>query len=136
MKLTSLKKAVHKRTRMRRAEPGSQTPPMPWGSSSGRPPQAPSSDGRVIKPLVLWLLLLGGVRAADDWPQWLGPQRDAVWRESGIVEKFSADGPPVRWRTPAGIRKRVHRPGAQQANILGGGPLGFWRIRLFILGEH
>jgi outer membrane protein assembly factor BamB len=23
---------------------------------------------------------------ADDWPQWGGPQRDLVWRESGIVE--------------------------------------------------
>jgi outer membrane protein assembly factor BamB len=39
---------------------------------------------------------------ADDWPQWLGPQRDSVWRESGIIQKFPADGPPVRWRTPIG----------------------------------
>jgi len=35
---------------------------------------------------------------ADDWPQWLGPNRDSVWRETGIVERFSEDGPPVRWR--------------------------------------
>ncbi len=39
---------------------------------------------------------------ADDWPQWLGPQHDAVWRETGIVGKFPAEGPPVRWRTPIG----------------------------------
>jgi len=39
---------------------------------------------------------------ADDWPQWLGPQRDAVWRETGIVESFPAGGPPVRWRTKIG----------------------------------
>ncbi len=39
---------------------------------------------------------------ADDWPQWLGPERDGVWRESGILEKFPADGPTVRWRTPIG----------------------------------
>ena len=39
---------------------------------------------------------------ADDWPQWLGPQRDAVWRETGILEKFPAGGPKVRWRTPIG----------------------------------
>lgn len=38
----------------------------------------------------------------EDWPQWLGPQRDAVWRETGIVEKFPSGGPPVRWRTPIG----------------------------------
>jgi outer membrane protein assembly factor BamB len=35
---------------------------------------------------------------ADDWPQWLGPQRDGVWREKGIVEKFATNGPPVLWR--------------------------------------
>src|SRR5215470_20434613 len=39
---------------------------------------------------------------ADDWPQWLGPQRDSVWRESGIVEKFPDAGPPIRWRAPIG----------------------------------
>ena len=39
---------------------------------------------------------------ADDWPQWLGPQRDAVWRESGILAKFPEGGPKSRWRTPIG----------------------------------
>lgn len=38
----------------------------------------------------------------DDWPQWLGPQRDAVWRETGILEKFPANGPSVRWRIAIG----------------------------------
>lgn len=38
----------------------------------------------------------------DDWPQWLGPQQDAVWRETGILEKFPAKGPQVRWRTEIG----------------------------------
>jgi outer membrane protein assembly factor BamB len=37
---------------------------------------------------------------ADDWPQWLGPQRDGIWRETGIVERFPAGGPPERWRVP------------------------------------
>ena len=35
---------------------------------------------------------------ADDWPQWLGPQRDGVWREAGTVDKFPADGPKIKWR--------------------------------------
>jgi outer membrane protein assembly factor BamB len=39
---------------------------------------------------------------ADDWPQWQGPRADGVWREMGIVEKFPAGGPPVRWRVPVG----------------------------------
>jgi outer membrane protein assembly factor BamB len=39
---------------------------------------------------------------ADDWPQWLGPQRDGVWRENGILERFPKNGPKVRWRSPVG----------------------------------
>jgi outer membrane protein assembly factor BamB len=49
---------------------------------------------------LLGLFALGAGAQADDWPQWLGPQRDAVWRETGILEKFPNQGPPVRWRTP------------------------------------
>lgn len=37
---------------------------------------------------------------ADDWPQWMGPKRDNVWRETGILEKFPAAGPKVVWRAP------------------------------------
>jgi outer membrane protein assembly factor BamB len=47
---------------------------------------------------VLLLSSLGAARA-DDWPQWLGPQRDGVWRETGILEKFPGGGPKVLWRT-------------------------------------
>ncbi len=39
------------------------------------------------------------VRAAD-WPQWLGPKRDSVWREAGIIKKMPKDGPKVLWRQP------------------------------------
>ncbi|MBS0263350.1 MAG: PQQ-binding-like beta-propeller repeat protein [Planctomycetes bacterium] len=37
---------------------------------------------------------------AEDWPQWMGTKRDAVWRETGIIEKFPASGPKVLWRVP------------------------------------
>jgi outer membrane protein assembly factor BamB len=43
-----------------------------------------------------------GTVRADDWPQWLGPRRDGVWRETGILEKFPARGPTIKWRTPIG----------------------------------
>ena len=36
---------------------------------------------------------------ADDWPQWMGPQRDGIWREKNILEKFPDQGPEVVWRT-------------------------------------
>ncbi len=37
---------------------------------------------------------------ADDWPRWLGPEMDATWRESGILDKFPEGGPKVHWRKP------------------------------------
>ena len=37
---------------------------------------------------------------ADDWPQWMGPNRNNVWSESGILERFPEGGPKVLWRTP------------------------------------
>jgi outer membrane protein assembly factor BamB len=49
------------------------------------------------------LLMLAAPVLADDWPQYLGPKRDGVWRETGIVEKFPAKGPEVLWRKPCGI---------------------------------
>lgn len=40
--------------------------------------------------------------AADDWPQWRGPQRDGIWRESGIVNTFSSDQLPHKWSAEIG----------------------------------
>lgn len=40
---------------------------------------------------------------ADDWPQWGGPQRDLVWRETGIVDRLpDADILPRVWSAPIG----------------------------------
>ena len=50
---------------------------------------------------VVWAGAAGGLRA-DNWPQWLGPQRDGVWRETGILDKFPKDGPKVLWKVPIG----------------------------------
>jgi outer membrane protein assembly factor BamB len=52
---------------------------------------------------LLFLALVPTALLADDWPQWLGPRRDGIWREKGLVEKFPAGGPKVEWRTPAGV---------------------------------
>src|SRR5207249_12327948 len=53
----------------------------------------------MCRSFIICLLLISSLQA-DDWPQWLGPQRDSVWRESGILEKFPKDGPKVKWRVP------------------------------------
>jgi outer membrane protein assembly factor BamB len=55
-----------------------------------------------MRKFVLLFLLLAAPCFGDDWPQWLGPQRDGVWRESGTLEVFPKDGPKVLWRAAVG----------------------------------
>jgi outer membrane protein assembly factor BamB len=52
--------------------------------------------------LLLEFVLANTVIHADDWPQWMGPKRDGIWREDKIVQKFPAGGPPVVWRAKVG----------------------------------
>jgi outer membrane protein assembly factor BamB len=40
---------------------------------------------------------------AEDWPQWLGPRRDGVWRETGILRVLPPGGPQVRWRAEVSL---------------------------------
>ncbi|MFI4874095.1 MAG: PQQ-binding-like beta-propeller repeat protein [Blastopirellula sp. JB062] len=49
---------------------------------------------------LLLLLTFAAPMLAADWPQWLGPQRDSVWREEGIATKFPASGAKIKWRVP------------------------------------
>ncbi len=53
-----------------------------------------------MKRLLCLFLALGStsLAVADDWPQWLGPKRDSIWRETGILDKFPDGGPKVLWR--------------------------------------
>jgi outer membrane protein assembly factor BamB len=55
---------------------------------------------RNITLVAVALVAFGIVAKADDWPQWMGPKRDNVWREDGILDKFPKGGPKVVWRTP------------------------------------
>jgi outer membrane protein assembly factor BamB len=38
-----------------------------------------------------------GVRA-DDWPQWQGPKRDSVSKETGLLKEWPKEGPPLAWK--------------------------------------
>jgi len=37
-------------------------------------------------------------RAADDWPQWRGPNRDGRSAEQGLLQAWPPNGPPQAWR--------------------------------------
>jgi outer membrane protein assembly factor BamB len=53
--------------------------------------------------VLLLSLVLAPAASADDWPQWMGPNRDAVWAETGIVDHLPPDGPKVLWRAVVGV---------------------------------
>lgn len=48
--------------------------------------------------LLLFATVVAPVACGDDWPQWRGPHRDGVWRETGVVDTIPKSGLPVRWR--------------------------------------
>jgi len=51
---------------------------------------------------LVFTLVLVTASLAVDWPEWMGSNRDGVWRETGIVDKFPTGGPKVLWRVPLG----------------------------------
>src|ERR687883_433115 len=71
-----------------------------------------------------WLLsaaiacgVFAGAARANDWPQWLGPQRNGVSQETGLLKQWPAEGPKLLWQvkdagggysTPAVVGDRLY----------------------------
>ena len=47
--------------------------------------------------IVAGLLLCSSAAVADDWPQWMGPQRDGLSRETGLLKSWPTGGPKKLW---------------------------------------
>ncbi|MFO0936523.1 MAG: PQQ-binding-like beta-propeller repeat protein [Gemmataceae bacterium] len=54
----------------------------------------------LFAPVLAGLATMASPLSAADWPQWMGPKRDAVWTDTGILDAFPKEGPKVLWRTP------------------------------------
>ncbi len=65
------------------------------------PRRGDSPSGRFIAS-GLCLLLWATLAAADDWPQWRGPDRDGISDEKGLLQKWEDKGPPLA-RTIVGM---------------------------------
>src|SRR5437899_9589678 len=37
-------------------------------------------------------------RSQFDWPQWQGPERTAHSKETGLLQEWPKDGPPLAWK--------------------------------------
>src|ERR1700722_17949664 len=50
----------------------------------------------------LTLLLLGDAMTASagsgSWPSWRGPNRDGISPEKGLLDSWSEQGPPLKWK--------------------------------------
>src|SRR5688572_22663106 len=44
------------------------------------------------------LLLVPAAVAAQEWPQWRGPNRDGVSTETGLLKEWPAGGPKLAWQ--------------------------------------
>jgi outer membrane protein assembly factor BamB len=50
---------------------------------------------------VIVMCLCAGVTAQTgaSWPQWRGPNRDGISKETGLLKQWPADGPTLAWKT-------------------------------------
>ena len=87
--------------------------------ASGRAPLSPSLSPSPRPPLSP---PPPQARSAPEWPQWRGPNRDAVAKESGLLTQWPEAGPPLAWK----------------ATGLGGGfsSLAIAGGRIFTLGDR
>ena len=60
----------------------------------------PKAPMRYIKPLIgiLARQCCCLARYAEDWPQWQGPDRNAISKETGLLKEWPKDGPPLAWK--------------------------------------
>lgn len=58
---------------------------------------------KIIRAIVtVSILLMTYQVSASDWPQYLGPDRNAVSGEKGLLRSWPAEGPKVLWTVPLG----------------------------------
>ena len=54
----------------------------------------------VIGLIAAAMAVASGQSASTDWPQWRGPDRSGVSRESGLLKQWPSNGPAVLWSSP------------------------------------
>ncbi len=70
--------------------------------------------------MIRWMSLIGSIACcsllAADWPQWRGPNRDGISKETGLLKEWPAGGPKLVWQlkdigdgysTPAVVGERL-----------------------------
>lgn len=107
---------------------------------------------RCFGPAVIALVLTGSfLVAAADWPQWRGPHRDGVSKETGLLQKWPEGGPKLIWQStelgqgygsPSVVGDRIYVLGSegmdnefvQCLNAAGGTTV--WKTKIGTVGEN
>ncbi|HEY1858883.1 MAG TPA: PQQ-binding-like beta-propeller repeat protein [Gemmataceae bacterium] len=72
---------------------------------------------RLFFPVAVFALALLPALRADDWPQWRGPERTGLSKETGLLTEWPKDGPKLLWQikdigggysTPAVVGERIY----------------------------
>ena len=48
--------------------------------------------------LLAWCAAEAAAQGAAEWPQWRGPNRDGISKETGLLKQWPASGPPLVWK--------------------------------------
>ena len=90
-------------------------PWTPCGAMGRCSPAGPSEDSTAssepLKAFLSWCLLLAlglssavsaDSRANEDWPQFLGPRANGTSLETGLLDRWPTNGPPLLWEKQIG----------------------------------
>ncbi len=56
----------------------------------------------ILNWAIVFALASSTIVSADDWPRWMGPTEDGIYREQGVTQSLPSTGLPVLWRAPIG----------------------------------
>ena len=57
-----------------------------------------SIEALLVVALVVLCFSEAAAQANADWPQWRGPNRDGISKETGLLKQWPASGPPLVWK--------------------------------------
>src|SRR5687767_10803338 len=57
-----------------------------------------TSKVMMLAMLGLFLCIEVAAQAGSDWPQWRGPNRDGISKETGLLKQWPEQGPPLVWK--------------------------------------
>ena len=73
---------------------------------------------RTVLISTLCWTILSSCAFAEDWPQWQGPDRNAISRETGLLKEWPKEGPPLAWKI-AGLGGGDSTPAIAAGRIYG-----------------